>query len=267
MIPLKGPSAVQRRRVRKVQGDAHFVRQNKYHPDKWYLEDKVRIKRIRRVVTEGTDGRLWASERPCCEKDCSACSGRGPDGHAHRLCETNEYTRCMLLQVTPAARSQLKSRGDLAREGDLLGEGAEVGDVLAAETNSNTTHFLLVKAVEAGACDVPLGYSCPRVAADANFEYPRNKQAIRAVLLKPVTTARGDASITRYEEHAGSESFLVPCSYLRLGKVRLVRHDAPRRAAPSRAAAAAPGAAPPRPCVFELPAALRARIVEKCGAY
>ena len=61
------------------------------------------------------------------------------------------------------------SRGDLAREGDLLGDGARDGDVLAAETNSNETLFVLVKAVGNGATEVPNNYTCP--FEEANFSY------------------------------------------------------------------------------------------------
>ena len=67
---------MQRRRVRKAKGDAQYLRENSYHRGTWYLDGPVKIKKLRRVVTEGTYGRLWASERPCCEKECSACSGR-----------------------------------------------------------------------------------------------------------------------------------------------------------------------------------------------
>ena len=218
IIPLKGPSAVQRRRVRKAKGDAQYLRENSYHRGTWYLDGPVKIKKLRRVVTEGTYGRLWASERPCCEKECSACSGRGADGHAHRNCETSEFTRCRQIQVTPAAGSPPTSRGDLAREGDLLGDGARDGDVLAAETNSNETHFVLVKAVGNGATEVPNNYTCP--FEEANFSYPRTKKAIWARVMRPVTLSRGDASVTRYEEHSSADAILVPCPNLRSGRWR-----------------------------------------------
>ena len=83
------------------------------------------------------------------------------------------------------------NRGALAREGELelLGEAALNGDVLAVETNSNGIHFLLVKVTDDGLKDVPDGYVCP--IAEANFDgsvYGRNEKAIRARLLRPVTT-------------------------------------------------------------------------------
>ena len=53
------------------------------------------------------------------------------------------------------------NRGALAREGELLGEAALNGDVLAVETNSNEIHFLLVKVTDDGLKDVPDGYVCP----------------------------------------------------------------------------------------------------------
>ena len=97
LIPLKGPASVQRRRVRKAKGDAQFLRQNRIHAGAWYLEGKVKIKKLRRVVTEGTLGRLWASEWPCCEATCVACSGRAERGHAHRACQTFERVHAMAL--------------------------------------------------------------------------------------------------------------------------------------------------------------------------
>ena len=156
------------------------------------------------------------------------------------------------------------SRGSLALEGDRLGEATVTGDVLAAETNSNATQFILVKATEDGTSDVPADYTCP--VEEANFEYPRTKQAIRAALLRPVTTGKGEASVTRYEEHPNAPPLLVPCSNLRIGKIPMKSRDAPRRVAPARVAHAGAAAAPP-PAVFELPATIRAHILERCGVY
>lgn len=244
IIPLKGPSAVQRRRVRKAKGDTQYLRENSYHRGTWYLDGPVKIKKLRRVVTEGTYGRLWASERPCCEKECSACSGRGADGHAHRNCETSEFTRCRQIQVTPAAGSPPTSRGDLAREGDLLGDGARDGDVLAAETNSNETHFVLVKAVGNGATEVPNNYTCP--FEEANFSYLGTCDATRD--LKP---RRCFGHAVRGAQQRRRHSRAVP--KFAVGKMAMCRVDVPRRADPARAAAAAASAAPPRPAIHELP--------------
>ena len=226
----------------------------------------MHIKKLRRVVTEGTFGKLWASERPCCEAACSACSGRGHDGHAHRNCATSSLTRCRQIQIQPASDSAPVSRGGLARDGEILGEAALSNDVLAAETNSNTAQFLLIRAVADGVCDVPENYTCP--VDEANFTYPRNKKAIRAVLLRPVITGRNEESFTRYEEHSNAPSFLVPSPNLRVGKIKMKEQSASRRVAPPRAAAAAAAAiAPPRPSILELPAGARMQVIERCGVY
>ena len=149
-----------------------------------------------------------------------------------------------------------------------MGDAARKGDVLAVETNSNTTHFLLVKAIDDGFQEVPDGYVCP--IAEANFDgtcYGRRNHAVRAVLLRPVTTGRGEASASRYEEHRNGRELLVLCPRIRIGKIQMKSLDGPRRAAPARAAAAAATAAPPRPSVLELPAGVRAQILERCSVY
>ena len=77
------------------------------------------------------------------------------------------------------------SRGDPAREGDLLGDGARDGDVLAGrDQQQRDTHFVLVKAVGNGATEVPNNYTCP--FEETNFSYPRTK-AIWARVMRPVT--------------------------------------------------------------------------------
>ena len=225
------------------------------------------IRRARGTVisTSSKTGRLLASQRPCCEASCEACNGRAADGHAHRKCMTSPYTRCRLIQVTPKSADPMTSRGALAREGDILGDAVHRNDFLAAESNSNEVHFLLVKAADDGVHDVPDGYSCPD--DDANFDYPRGKKAIRAVRLLPVVTGRGDASVTTFELHSNASPLLVPCANLRVGKLALVRRDETRRAAPPRRTAVGSGAAPSRPAVYELPPGKRAEILERCGVY
>ena len=95
-IPVRGRGAIQRRRVKvhtpnptttnnNNRNNNIIITHHRHHHQTAKTEIttregafKVAIRTIRRVVSQGYAGLLFASKRPCCRKECSACSPNEP---------------------------------------------------------------------------------------------------------------------------------------------------------------------------------------------
>jgi hypothetical protein len=182
-ISVTGRGAVNRRLVKKAESGVHR---------KGTLE-KVKIRSIRRVAGTGFPGLLWASKRPCCDYTCP-CMGGGAEGrHDFSGCKTSVHTKCVEIQLEPitSVSPTPTTRGALAVAAARLGSEAAVGDVLAIETESDETPFMLV-IVTRTAEVVPENYETPN--SDIIFHYPEGVKAIEVKLFRPSKTARGECS-------------------------------------------------------------------------
>ena len=185
------------------------------------LAEKLKIRKIRRVVSHGFRGRLLASARPCCDPTkCSACTG-DPTNRDPRKCSRSEFTTCREIQITPrSAHTEASTRGALAIEGASLGSSAVAEEVMATETDSDESKFWLI-VVSGPSEEVPKGYVCPDLGCEVKFEYPRGKKAVKAKRFRPVVSGNGDASTRRFQEDVKLGEFYVPCHLLRMGKIAL----------------------------------------------
>ena len=219
-------------------------------------------------MSEGFGGLLFASKRPCCRKECSACSPKDTQPHKPQLCAMSSYTTCQEIQLQPASTQDPtpSNRGALALEGASLGVEAAVDDFMALETESDETPWWLVRVV-AVAAEVPNGYTCPSLGGDVSFEYPRNKMALLVRRLRPATTGRGADSTRHYSLDMTVEPFLVPYHLLRVGKIKLKEQAValPRRS--SRSTATNATTASSSRARFELKAEVKAQIDERCRCW
>ena len=113
-------------------------------------------------MSEGFGGLLFASKRPCCRKECSACSPKDTQPHKPQLCAMSSYTTCQEIQLQPASTQDPtpSNRGALALEGASLGVEAAVDDFMAVETESDDTPWWLMR-VAAMAADGPGRFQLP----------------------------------------------------------------------------------------------------------
>jgi hypothetical protein len=209
-ISVKGRGSVNRRLVKKAESGVHL---------KGTME-KVKIRSIRRVAGTGFPGLLWASKRPCCDYTCP-CMGGGAEGrHDFSGCKTSVHTKCVEVQlepITPVSPTPT-TRGALAVAAARLGSEAAVGDVLATETESDETPFMLVVVLRTAGI-VPDNYVPPNL--DIDFHFPDGVKAIEVKRFRPSKTVRGECSTSLFELDEATGSFLVPCHLLRVGKLSL----------------------------------------------
>ena len=211
--PGDEPGAVQRRRVKGSKSEITTKADSRV---------KVAIRSIRRVVSQGFAGLLYSSPRPCCRKDCGACSPPLTQPHQPANCALSQYTTCQEIQLQPNSSTDPTppTRGALAQDGARLGVNAAVNDFMALETESDETVWWLVKVV-AKVCDLPQNYVCPDLHSDVSFEYPRGKKVVKVQRLRPATTGRGADSARFFCIDTTIEPFYVPCHLLRVGKIKL----------------------------------------------
>ena len=249
-VPVKGRGAVNRRLVKKAESGVHM---------KGTME-KVKLRSIRRVAGTGFPGLLWASKRPCCNYSCP-CMGGGAEGrHDFSGCATSVYTKCVEVQLEPisSVSPTPTTRGALAMTAVRLGAEAAVGDVLATETESDETPFILVM-VTRTAENVPDNYEPSPLVTD--FHFPDGIKAIQVRRFRPSTTARGECSTSLFELDETTAPFLVPCHLIRVGKLAIKRIDAAasRTLRGGRGALAAPK--------YELSPSDKARVYELCRIF
>jgi hypothetical protein len=249
-VPVNGRGAVNRRLVKKAESGLYL---------KGTME-KVKTRSIRRVAGSGFPGLLWASKRPCCSYTCY-CMGGGAEGrHDFSRCETSSYTKCFEIQLEPvsAVSPTPTTRGALALVAARLGAEASVGDILATETESDETPFMLVMVTKTQA-DVPENYESPPLGIKFNF--PVGVKAIEVRRFCPAITARGESSNSFFELDETTAPFLVPCHLLRVGKLELSRVDA----APSRNLRGGRGAR--GAARYEISPAIKAKVYELCRIF
>jgi len=260
-IPMRGSGAIQRRLVRKADPDIC----------QFGTTTKIPIRSFRRIATDGFTGSLLASERPCCRSDCP-CMGGGLSGvHDFSQCKTSKYTKVRHIQIDPlSVVHPTPARGALAFEGARLGLAAALCDKMAIETQSDETPFWVIE-VTGLAQDVPLDYVCPLTTSDhvdVVFEFPRNKKALTVRRLRPVVTRRGESSVRQLQYDPSLPPFLVPCHLLRVGKLKLVEVAvAPARTSARLAPGGGGGPVAPRIVHFELSAADKANVLERCRVF
>ena len=199
--------------------------------------------------------------------------GGGTTGGAHEFekFETSSYTKFKHIQIDPltAVAPTPSSRGALANEGALLGSKAELGDKMATETQSDEAPFWIVE-VEGKEQEVPRDYVCPLTAAehvDVIFEFPRGKMALLVRRLRPMVTLRGEPSHRLLEIDSSVAPFLVPCHLLRLGKIKLKEATITPPRASARLSGGS-GVLSVAPVVrYELKAADKALVLERCRVF
>ena len=216
-IPGRGHGAIQRHLVHKaLDGGARYLTASGK-----CLAEKLKIRKVRRVVSQGFTSRLLASARPCCDSTkCSACTG-DPVNRDPRKCKRSEFTTCREIQIAPrTSHAAASTRGALAIEGASLGSSAFAEEVMATETDSDESKFWLI-VVDGPSEVVPKDYVCPDLGCEVKFDYSRGKKAVKARRFRPVVSGNGDASTRRFQEDVSLGAFFVPCHLLRMGKIKL----------------------------------------------
>ena len=188
--------------------------------------------------------------------------GGGAEGrHDFSGCKTSVHTKCVEIQLEPitSVSPTPTTRGALAVAAARLGSEAAVGDVLATETESDETPFMLV-IVTRTAEVVPENYETPN--SDIIFHYPEGVKAIEVKRFRPSKTARGECSTSLFELDEATGSFLLPCDLLRVGKLSLKRMNI----APTRALRGSRGT-PAASSKYELSPSDKARVYELCRIF
>ena len=185
------------------------------------LAEKLKIRKIRRVVSQGFTSRLLASARPCCDPaKCSPCTG-DPANRDPRKCPRSEFTTCSESQTAPrTAHTTVSSRGTLAIKGASLGSSAVAEEVMATETDSDKSNLWLL-VVSGPSEEAPKGHACPDLSYEVKFKYPRGKKTVKACRLRPVISGNGDASTRCFQEDVTLGEVYVPFHLLRMEKITL----------------------------------------------
>ena len=235
-IPMKGTGSISRFR-RLVRGCKSTLRESESRA-------KRLISKLHRVVNNGHDNFLMASERPCYRASCAKCKDKD-----YLNCATSAKTKCVQIELDPLSddRTPAPASGALAEKGYQIGEGAVEGELMAIETESDETVYWIVQATKTSATspptEAPRGYKCPKLGSDVAFDYGRTGSAnkpkcIEVKRMKPVTTRRGQDSVRLLEIDGRTGAFLVPTKLLRAGKLKLKRIETEGRASRSGPAAA-----------------------------
>jgi len=266
LIPMQGAGAVQRRRVHTAKTEI---------TEKDDVHQKVPIRTLRRVATQGYEALLYASQRPCCRAECKSCSPGLEDSHEFGECTTSSYTTCKEIQLEPLSwdAPTLHNRGTLALEGKAIGSNATVGEHMAVETESDETPWWLVE-VTGLVRPVPNEYDCPDLHCDVEFEYPRHGHGVMVRRLRPATMGRGKDSTRLFEVDTTLPPFLIPTHLIRVGKIQLLNRGAPPARRFTRAAlngggggGEGGGGGGGTGIQYELKAETKAKIYERCRCW
>ena len=166
---------------------------------------KQLISKLHRVVNDGYEGFLMASERPCYRPSCSACKQNN-----YMQCPTSNKTMCVEISPDPKSddRTHAPEPGALAAAAHQIAENAVQGELLAMETEPDETVYWIVEAMKDSPSSPPAvappNYKPPKLGSDTAFDYGRaagsnRPKYIQVKRLKPVTTRRGQGSVRLLE--------------------------------------------------------------------
>ena len=254
-IPMKGSGSISRFR-RLVKGCESAIKER-------HSGAKQLISKLHRVVNDGYEGFLMASERPCYRPSCSACKQNN-----YMQCSTSNKTKCVEISLDPKSddRTPAPESGALAAAAHQIAENAVQGELLAMETESDETVYWIVEAMKDSSSSPPAvappNYKPPKLGSDIAFDYGRaassnRPKCIQVKRLKPVTTRRGQDSARLLEVDENTPPFLVPSKLLRAGKLKLNRIEIASRQSRS-------GMSPPSRVQHELTKEQRAELELKC---